>query len=252
MITGTEALSVGITWAFAPVCDLDLEPKNPIVQTRAFGADPVRVGEQAAVSIRGLQDHGVLGCAKHYPGHGRTTEDSHATLPRVRAAGTDLQQVDAAPFEHALRAGVGSVMSAFVAYPDCDPTGRAASFSPAILGHLRDALTFGGLVVTDAVVMAAASARPAMQRHRSAPPPPRRATRPSLCRSSMTTWVARTRSERGISSRACCRMPASQSGNGKRETGNAWFSSTPSRARGKGGPISARAPARPCGVSCRG
>jgi len=158
MITGTEARSVGINWAFAPVCDLDLEPKNPIVQTRAFGADPVRVGEQAAVWIRGLQEHGVLACAKHYPGHGRTTQDSHATLPRVRVARTELQQVDVAPFEYAIRAGVGSVMSAFVAYLDWDPAGRAASFSPDILGYLRDTLTFGGLVVTDALIMAGASA----------------------------------------------------------------------------------------------
>jgi beta-glucosidase-like glycosyl hydrolase len=158
MITGTEARSVGINWAFAPVCDLDLEPKNPIVQTRAFGADPVRVGEQAAVWIRGLQEHGVLGCAKHYPGHGRTTQDSHATLPRVRAALTELQQVDVTPFEYALRAGVGSVMSAFVAYADWDPSGRAASFSPDILGYLRDTLNFGGLVVTDALIMAGATA----------------------------------------------------------------------------------------------
>jgi len=76
----------------------------------------------------------------------------------VRAARTDLQQVDVAPFEYAIRAGVGSVMSAFVAYPDWDPTGRAASFSPAILGYLRDTLNFGGLVVTDALIMAGASA----------------------------------------------------------------------------------------------
>jgi len=140
------------------VCDLDLEPQNPIVQTRAFGADPVRVGEQAAVWIRGAQEHGVLACAKHYPGHGRTTQDSHATLPRVPAALTELQQVDLAPFEYAIRAGVGSVMSAFVAYPDWDPAGRAASFSPDILGYLRDTLNFGGLVVTDALIMAGARA----------------------------------------------------------------------------------------------
>ena len=158
MITATEARSVGINWAFAPVCDLDLEPQNPIVQTRAFGADPVRVGEQAAVWIRGAQEHGVLGCAKHYPGHGRTTQDSHATLPRVRAALTELQQTDLTPFEYAIRAGVGSVMSAFVAYPDWDPAGRAASFSPDILGYLRDTLNFGGLVVTDALIMAGARA----------------------------------------------------------------------------------------------
>jgi len=158
MITATEARSVGINWAFAPVCDLDLEPKNPIVQTRAFGADPVRVGEQAAVWIRGAQEHGVLACAKHYPGHGRTTQDSHATLPRVHAALTELQQVDGAPFEYAIRAGVGSVMSAFVAYPNWDRAERAASFSPDILGYLRDTLNFGGLVVTDALIMAGARA----------------------------------------------------------------------------------------------
>lgn len=158
MITGVEARSVGINWAFAPVCDLDLEPENPIVQTRSFGVDPVRVGEHAAGWIRGLQEHGVQGCAKHYPGHGRTTQDSHATLPRVQAATRELQQVDGAPFQDAVSAGVGSVMSAFVAYPDWDPSGRAASFSNVILGYLRSALNFTGLVVTDALIMAGASA----------------------------------------------------------------------------------------------
>src|SRR5205085_2943341 len=108
--------------------------------------------------IRALQEHGVLGCAKHYPGHGRTTEDSHATLPRVRVPRAELQQVDGTPFEYAIRAGVGSVMSAFVAYSEWDPSGRAASFSSEILGYLRDTLNFGGLVVTDALIMAGASA----------------------------------------------------------------------------------------------
>jgi beta-glucosidase-like glycosyl hydrolase len=158
MITGVEARSVGINWAFAPVCDLDLEARNPIVQTRSFGTDPVRVGEHAAGWIRGLQEHGVQGCAKHYPGHGRTTQDSHETLPLVATAARELQQVDGTPFESAVRAGVGSVMSAFVAYPDWDPSGRAASFSAPILGYLRDRVGFPGLVVTDALIMAGASA----------------------------------------------------------------------------------------------
>jgi beta-glucosidase-like glycosyl hydrolase len=158
LVTGAEARSVGINWAFAPVCDLDLEAKNPIVQTRSFGVDPVRVGEHAAVWIRALQEHGVQGCAKHYPGHGRTTEDSHATLPRVRAAAVELQRVDCVPFEYAIRAGVESVMSAFVAYPAWDPSGRAASFSSEILGYLRETLNFAGLIVTDALIMAGASA----------------------------------------------------------------------------------------------
>src|SRR5258705_11254607 len=68
-ITGTEARAVGLTWVFAPVCDLDIEPRNPIVQTRSFGADPAAVGRHAAAWIKGCQEHGVMACAKHYPGH---------------------------------------------------------------------------------------------------------------------------------------------------------------------------------------
>ena len=143
------------------MCDLDLEPKNPIIQTRSFGTEPLRVGEHAAAWVEGLQQHGVLGCAKHYPGHGRTLRDSHETLPRVTTPRAELLAVDGTPFECALRAGVGSVMSAFVAYPDWDPSGRAASFSPVILGHLRGALGFEGFVVTDALIMAGATAREA-------------------------------------------------------------------------------------------
>ncbi|MGH7674694.1 MAG: glycoside hydrolase family 3 N-terminal domain-containing protein, partial [Gemmatimonadales bacterium] len=158
LITATEARSVGITWAFGPVCDLDIEARNPIVQTRAFGADPLRVGEHAAVWVRGCQEHGVLACAKHYPGHGRTTVDSHETLPRVRTPAAELQRVDGEPFEHAIRAGVGGVMTAHVAYPAWAPSGRAATFDREILGYLRDPLHFDGLVATDALIMAGATA----------------------------------------------------------------------------------------------
>jgi len=159
MITAVEARSVGINWAFAPVCDLDIEAKNPIVQTRSFGREPDVVGQHAAAWIRGCQEHGVLACAKHYPGHGRTIEDSHATLPRVATPLPELERTDLVPFASAVRAGVGSVMSAFVAYPGWDPSGRAAGFSPVMLGYLRDKLEFGGLVVTDALIMAGATAR---------------------------------------------------------------------------------------------
>jgi len=157
-ITGTEARAVGLTWAFAPVCDLDVEPKNPIVQTRSFGADPQVVGAQAAAWIRGCQEHGVLACAKHFPGHGRTTTDSHEGLPLVDVPASELQQADCAPFAAAVQAGVGSVMPAHVAYPAWDSTGSAATFSKPILGYLRDTIRFDGLVVTDAFIMAGATA----------------------------------------------------------------------------------------------
>lgn len=157
-ITGVEARAVGLNWIFAPVCDLDIEAKNPIVQTRSFGADPTLVGSHAAAWIRGCQEHGVMACAKHYPGHGRTTTDSHEGLPMVEALGDDVQRTDVAPFRAAVDAAVGSVMPAFVAYPRWDASGSAATFSSIILGHLREALGFRGLIVTDAFIMGGATA----------------------------------------------------------------------------------------------
>jgi beta-glucosidase len=157
-ITGVEARAVGLNWIFAPVCDLDIESKNPIVQTRSFGADPTLVGSHAAAWIKGCQEHGVMACAKHYPGHGRTTTDSHEGLPIVEALGADVQTTDVAPFKAAVDAAVGSVMPAFVAYPRWDASGAAATFSSIILGHLREALGFRGLIVTDAFIMGGATA----------------------------------------------------------------------------------------------
>jgi beta-glucosidase-like glycosyl hydrolase len=157
-ITAIEARSVGLNWIFAPVCDLDLEPKNPIVQTRSFGAEPARVGAHVAAWISACQNEGVLACAKHYPGHGRTTTDSHDGVPVVAAPAAELQQADAVPFASAVQVGVGSVMPAFVSYPSWDPSGAAAGFSKPILDYLRTTLGFSGLVVTDAFIMGGATA----------------------------------------------------------------------------------------------
>jgi len=157
-ITGTEARAVGLTWVFAPVCDLDIEPRNPIVQTRSFGADSAAVGRHAAAWIRGCQEHGVMACAKHYPGHGRTTTDSHAGLPVVDATEAELKQIDVAPFVEAVKAGVASVMPAFVAFRGWDPSGAAAGLSRVLLDYLRTTIGFDGLVVTDAFIMGGATA----------------------------------------------------------------------------------------------
>lgn len=157
-ITAIEARSAGLNWIFAPVCDLDFEPRNPIVQTRSFGADPARVGAHAAAWISACQNEGVLACAKHYPGHGRTTTDSHEGVAVVDAPAAELQQADAAPFTAAVRAGVGSLMPAFVAYPRWDPSGAAATFSAPIHDYLRSTIGFDGLVVTDAFIMGGATA----------------------------------------------------------------------------------------------
>lgn len=158
LVTATEARAVGVNWIFAPVCDLDVEARNPIVQTRAFGADPARVAAHVAAWVRGCQDHDVLACAKHYPGHGRTVVDSHETLPVVRTPAATLQRADGEPFAAAVRAGVGSVMTAHVAYPAWAPDGRAATFAPEILGYLRADVGFNGVIVTDALIMGGALA----------------------------------------------------------------------------------------------
>ena len=88
-VTAQEARAVGINWVFAPVADLDVLPENPIVQTRAFGGDPNSVASYVRSWIEGCQDAGALACAKHYPGHGRTTVDSHIALPVVDASAAD-------------------------------------------------------------------------------------------------------------------------------------------------------------------
>ncbi|MFI5280162.1 MAG: glycoside hydrolase family 3 N-terminal domain-containing protein [Gemmatimonadales bacterium] len=151
-ITALESRDVGINWALAPVCDLDIEPANPIVQTRAFGADAYEVAEQAAAWIGACQSAGVLACAKHYPGHGRTATDSHAELPVV-SAGRELER-DLMPFRRAVLAGVAGVMTAHVAYPAWDPLGVPATCSrPLLTDLLRRDLFFTGLTVTDALIM---------------------------------------------------------------------------------------------------
>jgi beta-glucosidase-like glycosyl hydrolase len=152
-VTAQDALSVGINWIFAPVADLDLAANNPIVQTRSFGSDPNEVSAAVSAWIAGCQEAGVLACAKHYPGHGRTTTDSHAGLPVVEADADTLGTVDRAPFAAAVDAGVAGVMTAHVAYPTLDLGSLPATLSSVILGSLREELGFEGVIVTDAMIM---------------------------------------------------------------------------------------------------
>ena len=154
--TAREAHSVGLNWVLAPVCDLDDEPRNPIVQTRAFGADAEGVGEAVSAWIAGARAGGVMTCAKHWPGHGRTTADSHDTVPVVEASATLLRDHDEAPFRAAIKAGVEGIMTAHVAYPALDPEGRPATFSAPILQRLRN-IGFDGLIATDALLMEGAA-----------------------------------------------------------------------------------------------
>jgi beta-glucosidase-like glycosyl hydrolase len=153
-VSAIEARSLGINWIYAPDCDIDVEPNNPIIGTRSFGSDPERVAEYAAAWIDACQAEGVLACAKHFPGHGRTTVDSHKETPRVDASSEILRETDLVPFRRAIERGVASIMSAHVAFPALDPTGAPATLSRAILTDLlREEMGFAGLVVTDALIM---------------------------------------------------------------------------------------------------
>lgn len=152
-ITARQARQVGINWVYAPVADLDIEPNNPIVQTRSFGDLPDRVGLHVAAWVRAAEAAGVATSVKHYPGHGRTTADSHETLPAVDAPFDVLSATDLKPFGDGLGAGARSVMAAHVAFPAWDPSGLPASLSAPVLGYLRSELAFGGVIVTDALIM---------------------------------------------------------------------------------------------------
>jgi beta-N-acetylhexosaminidase len=155
-ITALEGRAVGVHLAFAPVADVNNNPANPIINTRAFGEEPAEVGRFVAAEVRGLQDNGMLATAKHFPGHGDTGTDSHLALPVIGSSWARLDSVELVPFRAAIAAGVDVVMSAHIALPGIDAGRlRPGTVAPNILtGILRDSLGFHGLIVTDALNMA--------------------------------------------------------------------------------------------------
>ena len=153
--TALEARAVGVYQVFAPVADVNMNPKNPVISTRAYSDRPDVTAEYVAAFVRGAQDGGVLATVKHFPGHGGTSSDSHETLPVVWASRARLDSLDLIPFQSALQAGVAGVMTAHVAFPGLgDPIDLPATLSSRIVtGMLRDSLGFDGLIVTDALNM---------------------------------------------------------------------------------------------------
>jgi beta-N-acetylhexosaminidase len=160
-VTAREARSVGIHLNFAPVADVNNNPANPIINTRSYGEDPRAVSEYVVAQLRGLQEHGMLATAKHFPGHGDTTEDSHLVPLVLRIDRARADSVELVPFRAAIDAGVAAVMSAHVTFPAlAGDEVTPATLSPLILdGLLARELGFGGLVVTDALDMGAIVAR---------------------------------------------------------------------------------------------
>jgi beta-N-acetylhexosaminidase len=155
-ITALEARTAGVNWIFGPVCDVNNNPANPIINIRSFGEDPAKVAELAAQLIRGAQASGVLATAKHFPGHGDTDVDSHMDLPVITGDRERLDQVELVPFRAAIKAGVGSMMTGHLLVPALEPNRELpATLSPAIIeGLLRREMRFQGLVITDSLDMA--------------------------------------------------------------------------------------------------
>lgn len=146
----------GIAMNHAPVCDVNVEPRNPVINTRSFGDDPARVAELAAAWVRGSEGAGVATSPKHFPGHGATDVDSHHATPRVGADLATLQARELAPFRAAIAAGASAVMTAHIRYHALDDE-NIATLSPRILNDLlRGELGFAGLLITDSLDMSGA------------------------------------------------------------------------------------------------
>ena len=153
-VTALEGRALGIHMAFAPVLDVNNNPKNPVIAARSFSENPQLVARMGASFIRGIQENGMLATAKHFPGHGDTEQNSHLELARVDASRARLDSVELLPFRAAVRAGVAGVMTFHGYLPALDTVRTAATLSPAImLGLLRNQMGFHGILVTDALDM---------------------------------------------------------------------------------------------------
>ncbi len=160
-VTALEARALGLHVNFAPVADVNNNPRNPVINTRSFGESPEAVGKLAGAFVRGLRAGGMLATLKHFPGHGDTDVDSHLGLPVINQPRERLDAIELWPFKFALAAGADAVMTAHIQLPALDP----GEFSPATLsrpivtGLLRGELKFDGLIFTDSMGMDAIARR---------------------------------------------------------------------------------------------
>ncbi len=158
---GAMCKEAGITLVIGPVADVNTNPLNPVIGVRSFGSDTDLVSRHTAAMVRGIQSTGVGACAKHFPGHGDTIGDSHTSLPRLEMTLDDVTRVHLPPFLAASRAGAAAMMSAHIVVPEL---GEApATLNPAA-GELLRRQGFAGLLITDALDMAAVKATVGMGR----------------------------------------------------------------------------------------
>jgi beta-N-acetylhexosaminidase len=152
-LVGRELSACGIDLNYAPVVDVDTNPKNPVIGDRSFARDEARVARLAVAFAKGMEAVSVASCAKHYPGHGDTSQDSHKTLPRLAHDLSRLWECELVPFVAAARAGLASVMTAHVLFEAFDRL--PATLSPKALGLLRYEVGFRGACISDDLEMAA-------------------------------------------------------------------------------------------------
>lgn len=148
-----ELRAVGINMNMAPVLDVNSNPDNPVIGDRAFGSTPDPVSELGWATATGLQDHQVVACGKHFPGHGDTNADSHKELPVVEVPRERLDLIELPPFRHAVAQGVATVMTAHVLYRALDEKLPATLSSTIITDLLRHNMRYDGVVLTDDLEM---------------------------------------------------------------------------------------------------
>ncbi|MFD4673863.1 glycoside hydrolase family 3 protein [Lentzea sp. NPDC058450] len=160
-ITGQELRAMGINQNFAPDADVNSNPANPIIGVRSFSSDPKLAADMVRAQVQGYEGRrwfdmtSVTSTAKHFPGHGDTSEDSHTALPVSNRSLEQWRTIDAPPFQAAIAAKIDSIMTAHIQVPQIDPSGNPATLSPKIItGLLRDELKYDGVVVTDSLEMA--------------------------------------------------------------------------------------------------
>jgi beta-N-acetylhexosaminidase len=154
-LVAEQCKRIGLQVNYAPVVDVNNNPNNPVINDRSFGEDKYKVANFGIQYMKGMQDNGVMACAKHFPGHGDVATDSHLDLPVINKSMVELDSLELYPFRKIFDAGIGSVMLAHLYIPAIDKTpNRATSLSPAnINGLMRTQLNYQGLTFTDALEM---------------------------------------------------------------------------------------------------
>lgn len=154
-ITGRELLAMGVNTNFAPDCDVNVNPLNPVIGTRSFSSRAALAAELAAAQVAGYQrDGGVASSAKHFPGHGDTATDSHVAFPIITHTREQWETIDAPPFKAAINEQIDMIMTAHLSFPALDDSGNPATLSkPIMTGVLREELGYEGVIVTDSLAM---------------------------------------------------------------------------------------------------